>query len=131
MIGSLGPVIFKASTSLIRTFDEMQHTGEARFAEHQRIGYKPLIEFIGPGLQKVTYSMYIAVELGLSPAEEVLRLRGLRDAGIYNPLILDGKPIGLFVITSLSEEWNRLDNKGRLLAVSLSVSLTEYVEAVP
>ena len=50
----------------------------------------------------------------------------MRDAGQYATLILAGKPVGKFVLESVSESWTQVDNGGRLLGGNVQLSLKEY-----
>ena len=127
MIGTLGDVTFEASSSLVRTFTDFQRSGgDPQYAEHQRIGRKSLLQFVSPGIDTVSFKMSFSAERGLNPRREIETLRTIRDSGAVNTLILDGAPLGDFVITSLTEEWKRLDNHGFLLSADLSVTLREY-----
>ena len=129
MIGTLGDVVFEASSELVRTFDELERSGAAQYAEHQRIGLKPLLQYVAPQLESVQFKMLFSVELGTNPRKEIDKLRDMRDEGTVALFVLDGRPVGSFVIGSLSEIWKRVDNKGGLLAAEVQVDLKEYVEA--
>lgn len=127
MIGTLGDVTFEASNNLVRTFTDFQRSGgDPQYAEHQRIGAKSLLEFVSPGLDSISFKMQFSVEMHTNPREEIELLRTIRDGGIVSTLILDGVPLGDFVITGLSEEWSRVDNTGFLRAAEVSVNLKEY-----
>ena len=129
MIGTYGDVVFEASSELVRTFDDFQRSGTAQYAEHARIGLKPLLEFVAPKLETVSFKMSFSVEMGVDPRLEIETLREMRDAGVAAWLILDGRPLALFVIESLSETWKRVDNHGGLLAAEVQISMKEYLEA--
>jgi len=126
VIGIFGSVVFETSSDRVRTFADFKRSGEARYGEHGRIGRKGILEFLGPGIEQISFSMLFSVSLGLNPRTEIDRLRDLRDAGEVETLILGGKPLGDFVVTSLSETWKRMDNAGRLLAAETAVTLKEY-----
>lgn len=126
MIGIFGSVVFETSSEKVRTFSDFKRSGEAEYGEHSRIGRKGILEFLGPGLDQITFSMLFTVSLGVNPREEIDKLRDLLNGGETETLILGGKPLGDFVVTSLSETWKRMDNAGRLLAAETSVTLKEY-----
>ena len=94
MIGTLGDVVFETSSEKIRTFDGMKRSGSARWATHDIMAHKPVLEFLGSGMEQISFSMRFDVSLGINPAAELETLRGLRDAGEASQLILNGKPIG-------------------------------------
>ena len=129
MIGTLGPVVFEASSDLVRTFSDLSRSGQADWQEHKRIGRKGLLEFAGPGLEEISFSMRFDVFLGLNPRKEIDGLRELRDTGEVCTLILAGQPLGDFALTSLSESWGRVDHRGNLLMAEVQVSLKEYADA--
>lgn len=130
MIGTLGDVVFETSSEKIRTFDSMKRSGSARWATHDIMALKPVMEFIGPGVERINFSMRLDVSLGINPSAELETLRAMRDTGTASQLIFNGKPITdhLWVIEGLSENWERIDNQGRLLAATVEISLNEYVQ---
>jgi phage protein U len=128
-IGSLGDISFEVSSEKIRTFDELQRNASARLALHNRQGGKELIEFVGPSVETITFSMRLSAYERLNPTEEVKALRKLRDAGEAVLFILDGMPQGdgYWIIESLSEEYDYVDNKGRPYVINCSLTLKEYL----
>lgn len=130
MIGSLGPVVFEASTKRIRTFDDFKRSGSGRWATHDIALKKPKKQFLGPGTEQISFSVKLDVSLGVNPESELFILRFIRDNGIAVPLILNGKPISpgvQWVIESASESWTNVDSKGRLLTAQVELTLSEYV----
>ncbi|MBE0470521.1 MAG: phage tail protein [Methyloprofundus sp.] len=128
MIGSLGTIAFSASSDKVNTFSGFSKTGEARYSEHALSGKKPLLEFIGPGLEKISFTMRLDVGLGVNPKTEIKKLIDLRDAGEASILCIGGEFIGMFVIKSLAENHKAIDNAGRLLLADINVSLEEYAD---
>ncbi|WP_213692121.1 phage tail protein [Aminobacterium sp. EBM-42] len=128
MIGSFDDVVFETSADKVRTPENFQRQGAARFGTHEVAGQKPVLEFMGPGLDSVTMTICFRVALGVNPRVEIDRLREMRDDGIYAPLILAGRPLGTFVIESINETWSQIDNHGRLLRATVDLTLREYVE---
>lgn len=135
-IGTLGPVVFETSSKKIRTFQDLQRSGSARWEDHEIIGQKPKAEFLGPGKEQITFTIKIDAALGVNPTNELYMLRFIRDNGYAVPFILDGKPVSLvsfsnltnlWVIESLTETWKNVTNKGVLLAVDVQVTLFEYI----
>jgi len=129
MIGSLGFTVFETSSNRIRTFSDLKRSGSARWANHELVGKKPVLEFLGPDVERISLSMRFDVALGVNPSESLAVLRFTRDAGLAVPFILDGRPVSdnLWVIESLEEKWQHIDNRGRLLVAEADVSLIEYV----
>ena len=121
-----------ATTVKVMTFDNFQRDGDGRWATHEIIGtnQKPVMEFIGPGLETIGFSVLLTTMLGITPVEELKKLRQLRDNGVVCTLAIGGNAVtaNSWVVTKLSETHKSYDNKGNLLVASVNVSLTEYVK---
>jgi phage protein U len=129
-IGTFGDVVFEASSRRVRTPDGIARKAEARLAEHAVCGRKPVLEYLGPGLTEVSFSMVFSAALGVDPTEELKTLRRLRDRGAAEDLIFGGVPQGRFVLASLDEEHRVVDGKGRLIVAVVQVTLKEYVDVL-
>jgi len=129
LIGSFGDIIFEVSADKIRTFDGFSRESSDRWTNHEVIDQKPLSEFIGPGLDKVSFSMRFDAQHGINPRMEMEKLIEMSRTGEVAALIIGGKPLGVdkWKITGLSQRWNTVDNQGNLLAAVLDVTLEEYV----
>lgn len=130
IVGFLGSIPFLSSRWKVRTFDEFNRQGDARWQTHDLVGQKPLLEFVGPGIEEISFKMLLRQDLGVSPETEAQKLRTLRDEGTVVPLIIGNKPVGggFWVITSISEQtayWSRF---GHAQSIQLSITLKEYHE---
>lgn len=132
MLGSLGSVVFETSIDRIRTFDNLKRQGKARFATHELVDRKPSLQFTGLDLDTLSFDMRFDVSLGLNPLKELKSLREIRDKGEAVDFILNGQPIGenLWVIESIDENLDVIDNKGNILVATVSVQLKEYPEVL-
>lgn len=130
MIGSLGPIVFVANAKTIRTFEDFNRRSSSRWAKHDVIGSKPKSQFIGPGLDSISFTMRFDVSYGIKPRKELDALVGLERAGKAMALTIGGKGvgIGLWIITSLDQTWDVIDNKGNVLIGNANISLEEYVK---
>lgn len=130
MIGSLGNVVFETSAEKIRTFHGLKRSGSGRWATHEVLGQKPVLEYVGPDIEQISLTIRLDAALGVNPAEELSMLREMRDKGEAVNFILDGQPVTedtLWAVESLSEEWQYIDNVGRVLVATVEVTLREYV----
>ena len=125
-IGSFSTIIFETSAELIRTWQQMSRKGSARFAEHVVAEGKPRLEFTGPGLEEMSLSIRLDAQLGIDPETELEDMRGIRDAGKEQTLVIGGKVIGKFVLEEISEEHKRHDGSGGLLLAEVTLKLKEY-----
>lgn len=130
IVGNLGAIPFVVARGYVRTFDGYSRTSQARWATHELVGAKPIMEFLGPGLEKVQFKMLFRADLGMSPEREARKLRELRDSGEAMVLIIGGRPIGnnKWTVESVNESVTYWDALGRALSISVDVTLNEYVE---
>lgn len=129
-VGSFGAVVFQASPDLVRTFDEMTRTTAGRWANHEILGKKPKSQYIGPGLDQISFTMYFNALLGVNPRKEIDKLVEYDRSGKVSSLIVGGKKlgVGLWKITGMTQNLLTFDNKGTLLTASVSLTLEEYVK---
>ncbi len=129
-VGSLGSIPFIVSRNYIRTFRDFGRQGAGRWAKHEIIGDKPVLEFLGPDVEKISFKMLLRAEDGINPSAEAKKLRKLRDDGKAVTLLLGFKVIGKskWVVESIDETVNYWTANGTPKSISVDVSLTEYVE---
>lgn len=129
-IGSLGSVVFVVSPEAIRTFQEFTRNVASRYAKHDILGQKPKTQWLGPGLDTISFNMWFDARYGLNPRKELDKLIELERKGKALPLIVGKKGLGtgLWIITGLGQAWTRIDNAGNVLKATVSVSLEEYVK---
>lgn len=125
MFAVLGTIEFTVAGGI----SGMEQIGSADWAEHARIQGKPLLEWIGEGLDEITLTIELHPLLG-DPAE---RLRLLRQAkSQHEPLAFvmgSGDYLGPYVITRISNAIRRATAVGQVVASTVQVSLREYTGA--
>lgn len=128
-LGSFGEVVFEVSSERIRTFDNFTRKSADRWASHEIIGQKPKSEFLGPGLDQITFTMRFDVQHGTNPRTEMENLMIMSRAGQTAELTIGGKGLGVnqWKIVSLDQKWEVIDSQGNLLRSELDVTLEEYV----
>lgn len=129
-IGSLGTVVFVVSPEAMRTFREFTRNSAARYAKHDIIGKQPKTQFLGPGLDTISFNMWFDAQFKLNPRKELDKLIELSRKGKALPLTIGGKGLGtgLWVITGVNQSWTQIDNAGNVLKAEAAVSLEEYVK---
>lgn len=127
-IGYMGDVVFTVSSDYLLTPSEFQRSGESRWTEHDLILRKPVSQFKGPGLEKVTFKIHLRADHNISPDTQLKKLRQMRDTGAVFPLIIGGSPVtqNYWRLVSLSEEPNYYGPTGKLLQSTANVTLEEY-----
>lgn len=129
-IGSWGTeLVFSVSDETVKTFSNLKRTISSSWATHSRIGKKDQVEFLRPGLQKITFNMELNAMLGVRPRAMLELLERCVEKGTVNTFVVGGKRVGShrWRITGTSEEWDVLLNKGELVRASVSVTMEEYL----
>lgn len=130
MIGYFGPdIIFETSDSRILTFADFKRDIASRWGSHELIGVKPKIEFIGPGLDSITFTVNLNGNNGVRPRTEMdLWLAKARD-GVAETFVVGDKPLGVdkWVVKSVSQVWGAIFNRGEVFSGKVDVTLEEYI----
>ena len=130
LIGTFGVLVFEASGMRVHTFDNLNVSTANRFAQHDVHLEVPILEYIGPGLSDVSFSMNFNKQWGSDPIESLLILRAYLKFGFISPLLVGLRPITLgtnmFVCTQVDEEHKFFDASGNLFGASVNVQLREY-----
>lgn len=107
----------------------MDQSSSADWAEHARIQGKPLLEWIGEGLDECNLTIELHPVLG-DPEE---RLRALRLAKTkHEPLAFvmgSGEYLGAYVITNIGNNIRRTTATGQINSATVQLSLKEYTGA--
>lgn len=130
-LGSLGDVVFEVSSREVITFDGLKRNTKSRYGNHEIIGQKPLLEYLGPDGEEISFSMKFSIGWGVDPTEQANKLRELCEKGEAMYLIIGNQTIGAnqWVIESVSEAMTTVDNMGRVIVSEVDVRLKEYVPA--
>ena len=127
-IGSFGDLVFSVSDKTVRTFDSMSWDFSADYATHDRHIKADLLEYIGPSIETISFSMVFSVFLGVNPLKEIRRLRNMVQSGYAQRLVIGGKVYGSYkwVMQKGTVDLKRFDRQGELWAASARVTLKEY-----
>ena len=127
-VGSMGDIPFVVTYGKIRTFSDYGRSGSGRWAKHDLIGRKPVMEFLGPDVEKVSMKIQLRTDHGINPESELERLRKMRDTGAVFPFILGGAPVSdnYRLLEDIGENVSYWRAGGKILSVSVDITLTEY-----
>lgn len=127
-IGSIGDIPFVVSHDYMLTFHDYSRSGSSRWAKHDLIGRKPVMEFLGPDVEKVSMKIQLRTDHGINPESELERLRKMRDTGAVFPFILGGAPVSdnYWLLEDIGENVSYWRAGGKILSVSVDITLTEY-----
>lgn len=129
-IGTLGTsIVFEVTDEKVLTFTEMNRTVTGNWASHSVIGQKPKSEFLGAALQTITFNIVLNASLGVRPRAVLDEIAKMVETGTAEYFVVGSAPVGKnpWKITSVSETWNTILNKGELMKASLSLALEEYI----
>ena len=127
-IGSFGDLVFSVSDKTVRTFDSMSWDFSADYATHDRHIKADLLEYIGPSIETISFSMVFSVFLGVNPLKEIRRLHNMVQSGYAQRLIIGGNVYGTYkwVMQKGTVDLKRFDRQGELWAATAKVTLKEY-----
>ncbi|AZE35224.1 hypothetical protein C4K06_2191 [Pseudomonas chlororaphis subsp. aureofaciens] len=125
MFAILGEIEFTVAGGI----SGMEQSGSADWAEHARIQGKPLLEWIGEGLDECNLTIELHPVLGDPEA----RLRALRQAKTkHEPLAFvmgSGEYHGAYVITNIGNAVRRATAAGQIQSAVVQLNLKEYTGA--
>lgn len=127
-VGSFGDLVFSVSANTVRTFDSMSWDFSAKYTTHDRHIKADLLEYMGPEVDGISFSMFFSVFLGVNPMKEINKLRAMVREGRAERLVIGGKVYGSYkwVMQKGSVDLKRFDGKGNLWAAKVKVTLKEY-----
>ena len=98
-----------------------------RWAKHDVIGQKPVLEWIGPELDRISLRLRFDTSLNVPPLLGLTMLKRLTDGHEPHVLVIGGEYLGRFVIESVSEERRFHTGAGVCIVAEASVELSEVV----
>ncbi|WP_458412784.1 phage tail protein [Schinkia sp. CFF1] len=127
-IGVFGDVVFEVSSKKVMTFSGFKRSGSGRWADHERIGMKPISEFIGPGKEEISFTVQLNACLGVNPQLELDKLRRIRDKGETRGIIIGEDFISksLWTLEAIQETHKTYDANGQLLVADVELTIKEY-----
>lgn len=126
VIGSLGQLPFVCSRSKVLTFTDLSRDNAARWAKHEVIGKKPVLEYIGPDLSTASLTIRFDSTLGVPPIVGLNRLKRMLENREYKTLIIGGEYLGRYVIESIGEVRKFHTGAGVCQVAIATINLTEY-----
>lgn len=128
-IGNFGKLItFEVSSEKMLALKDLKRTVAGRWKKHEIVGAAPRSEFQGPDLDETTVTAILSAEHGVKPRATIERLEAAARSGEIDYLIIGGKRVGTgkVYISSISEEWDTIWNKGELVKATINITFAEY-----
>ncbi len=130
MIASLGDIVFEISDDQVRTFKGLKYNVGAKYQTHNRIGNKPLLEFAGEDVETLSMNIKLSAFHGLNPRKEMYKINTACRKGELLRFVLGNTQFGSYrwVITKVNNNIERIDNRGNILSIEVSLTLNSYAK---
>lgn len=124
-VGLFGKLPFLCSSTVTFTFKDLSVSRSTRWATHEIIGKKPVLEYIGPGLTEVSFNIQLNSMLGTPPLAALIQLKKMLEKKQAERLLIGPDYLGKFVIESIGEERKYHNNLGICVSAEVSITLKE------
>lgn len=127
-VGSIGNVVFNASSRRLFTIDNFKRNTSINVASHDIIGKKPVLEITGPASDEITFDILLRKQNNISPQKKLDTLRAMCETGKVFSFLLGGKPVSdnYWMLTGISAATNFFGKGGEMISISISITLKEY-----
>lgn len=131
-VGSLGSVVFSVSDTLVRTISDYSRKTSVRLGTHEIIGEKPLTEFLGPGIDNISFTVKLSAFRGVNPKDEAEKLRRIAESGEAVTFVMGDSPVtqNKWLIESMEETASYYDKNGNIISSDVNLNIREYAEVV-
>lgn len=124
-LGMLGDIPFICSHEKVLTYSDLKSEHSVRYAIHEVIGKKQVLEFLGEDLSRVSFQIRFDSTLGFPPSVGLLALREVMREGTAKRLLIGPEYMGKYVINAISEERKFHTGAGVCLVAVANITLTE------
>ncbi len=127
-VGSIGNVVFNASSRRLFTIDNFKQNISVNVSNHDIIGKKPVLEMTGLASDEITFDILLRKQNNINPQNKLKELRNMCDTGKVFPFLLGGKPVSsnYWMLTNVGVSTNYFGKGGEMISISVSVTLKEY-----
>lgn len=126
MLGRYGSLKFICSNKTVRTFSGLSRSRDIRYAQHEVIHKMPMLEFVGYGLYKASFSMRFDLSLGVAPLACLEKLQRMMNNRMYKWLVVGDEFLGRYVIESIEETHKFHAADGTLIVAEVNLNLIEW-----
>ncbi len=130
-VGVLGDIVFQVSSNVIKTFDNLQWSGSARYSEHNRHLTNALTEFTGIDPDTMSFDMELSTYLGVDPMTELVKIWTYERSGKPLTFVVGERAYGKYkwTIERHKIRMKTYDKRGNVTGVSVSIDLLEYMKS--
>ena len=123
-----GDIKFAVNSERIFSFRGMKRSYSARWATHNIIGKRPMVEFQGPDLDEISIEVILDAEMGVRPRSALYSFRKAAKNGKVAYFYVGGKKVAVnkIRITSGTDNWNEIWNQAALVRATAQITFKEY-----
>ena len=125
-LGMFGSLPFVCTSERVLTFTDLSRENSVRWAKHDVIGQKPVLEFVGYELSTVSLKIRFDASLGTPPDVCLNHLKKMLNNGLHKALVIVDEYLGRYVIESVSEERKYHDGAGACIVAEATLNLKEF-----
>ncbi|MBR4371361.1 MAG: phage tail protein [Victivallales bacterium] len=126
LVGIFGALPFTCSAGFVQTFSRFSRTLGEKWAKHQIIGGKPVLEWTGSEAASITLTVRLDASLGLPPSAGMLMLKAMLESHDAYSLVIGTDYFGKFVLEGIEEDRRHFTGAGICLVDEVSLKLTEH-----
>lgn len=123
--GLFGTLPFVCSSNIVNTFKDVNRDLATKYARHDVIGRKPVLEWIGEESDRISFKVRFDSSLNSPPESGLLLLKRMLDSHKPQRLLLGPRYMGKFVLEAISEERRFHTGLGVCQIAEATISLTE------
>lgn len=128
-IGYFGGITFSVSSKKIKTIRDLSRNGLADIQSHKRHLEVDLPEFVGRGLESISFNIRLSKYLGVSnPQTDLNKIISYTQNGRPQTLVLGTQKFGSnkWLISKYKVTYEHYDESGNPITFDVSLTLTEY-----
>ena len=103
LVGIFGALPFMCGAGFVQTFSRFSRSLGEKWAKHQVIGSKPVLEWTGSEAASVTLTVRLDASLGLPPSAGMLMLKAMLESHDAYFLVIGTDYFGKFVLEGIEE----------------------------
>lgn len=125
VVGMLGSLPFVCSDSVVFTPVGVERGASERYARHDVIGGRPVIEWVGTDADEVSLTIRLDSSLGVAPELGVKLIGMMAESHEAQPLIIGPSYMGTFVVTGISEDRRHSTGAGVCIVDEVRLQLVQ------
>lgn len=123
-----GDIKFSVTSEKVLTFRNFKRESSASWTNHDIVGKRPKMEYLGPEMDEITLEVILDAEYGVSPRTQMYKFRDACKSGDVNYLYINGSKVcyNKMYISKVSESWDEIWSNGELVRATDEITFAEY-----